>query len=131
MHRIDAGPDGPARARQIVERELSSALPVAALEDIKLMVSELVTNSVRHGCTEPGSVITLEIVLEGKLRCTVLDRGPGLVGARSEPSGGWGLKLVDLLASRWGFTRSREGTRVWFETALGKHPRDTLTAAKA
>jgi anti-sigma regulatory factor (Ser/Thr protein kinase) len=131
MYRIVARPDGPARARQIVERELASALPVAVVQDVKLMVSELVTNSICHGCTTPGGVVTLEIVVNGKLRCTVLDRGPGRVSGQAGPTDGWGLRSVEQLASRWGFTRSREGTRVWFETAVGKHSRATLTAAKA
>jgi anti-sigma regulatory factor (Ser/Thr protein kinase) len=131
MYRIDARPDGPARARQIVERELAPALPVAVVQDVKLMVSELVTNSICHGCTTPGGVVTLEIVVNGKLRCTVLDRGPGVVAGQAGPTGGWGWTLVERLALRWGFTRSQEGTHVWFETAVGAHSREMLTAAKA
>lgn len=120
IYRIEARADGPSRARQIVERELSGALDEPTLEEVKLLVSELVTNGIRHGGPSAENLITLELALNGKLRCSVSDRGPGFIaGARRRTTGGWGLALVEQLATRWGVTRSPEGTHVWFES--GRH----------
>lgn len=53
-------------------------------------------------------------------RVEVRDRGAGFVPGRLEPQGadgGYGLLLVDRLASRWG-VEAADGTAVWFELAL-------------
>jgi anti-sigma regulatory factor (Ser/Thr protein kinase) len=116
IYRIEARTDSPARARRIVARELGSALAPERLEDVKLLVSELVTNGVRHA--NGRGPITLDLRINGNVRCAVTDHGPG-PATREDLTGhgGWGLKLVERLASRWGLTRSREATQVWFETA--------------
>jgi anti-sigma regulatory factor (Ser/Thr protein kinase) len=117
IYRIELGSDGPAQARQILTRELAACVPPAALDDIKLMVSELVTNGIVHGgaADEP---ITLEVRADTVVRCEVIDHGPG-VSLPSDHDTGWGLRLVERLAGRWGFTRAPDRTHVWFETALG------------
>jgi anti-sigma regulatory factor (Ser/Thr protein kinase) len=118
IYRIDARSDGPMKARQVVERELASALRGQAMYDMKLLVSELVTNGIRHGRRAPGDVITLELLANGRIRCSVTDHGPGVVAAPAPGHGaaGWGWKLVEALADRWGCTSSEDGTQVWFET---------------
>jgi anti-sigma regulatory factor (Ser/Thr protein kinase) len=118
IYRLDAGVDGPRKARRIVEQELREELPKPALEDVKLLVSELVTNGIRHGSRGGADMITLELVINGKVRCTVSDRGPGFSRGRGpDPEGGWGLKLVEQVAARWGLVHSENGTQVWFEPA--------------
>ena len=71
----------------------------------------------------PGSaVIDLMVEVERKrLRVEVCDGSAG--GARPRPpdeNGGWGLNLVDTLASRWGTRRSGELNVSWFEVDLPK-----------
>jgi anti-sigma regulatory factor (Ser/Thr protein kinase) len=107
----------PVVARSALD-DLDPALPEDLLEDARLLVTELVTNSVRHG---HGDIVRL--VLDrpepDRLHCEVVDDGHGFlplarpVGSKDE--GGWGLYLVEKLARTWGV---REGsTHVWFELA--------------
>jgi anti-sigma regulatory factor (Ser/Thr protein kinase) len=108
--------DAPAQARASVD-VLEHILAPALLQDLQLIVSELVTNSVKFG---PRRAITLSLRVEdgGRVRGEVIDRGDG-ERARPEMSpepsvdGGWGLYLVDRLARRWGVTAG--STHVWFE----------------
>jgi anti-sigma regulatory factor (Ser/Thr protein kinase) len=90
------------------------------MNDVRLLVSELVTNSVRHSeGASTGAPVTLEVaVSDGTLRVEVTDRGRGFEPQPREPgqskASGWGLYLVDHLADRWGVMRNHI-TRVWFE----------------
>jgi two-component sensor histidine kinase len=103
-------------ARRAID-ELGAAHDPAAVADARLLVSELVTNSVRHG---GGEMITVHIDMEraGILRCEVIDDGHGFVprGRDERLVGGWGLDLVEQIAESWGV---REGsTHVWFELSM-------------
>jgi anti-sigma regulatory factor (Ser/Thr protein kinase) len=87
--------------------------------DVRLMTSELVTNSVRHGGLDPDARIGLTVsVSPTTVRVEVTDAGPGFSGDDLGPAGdqqsGWGLYLVDRLAARWGIDRG-DRTHVWFE----------------
>jgi two-component sensor histidine kinase len=117
IYRIDASADGPARARRIVASELSAIVPRKTMEELELMVSELVTNGIKYGARDENEPITLDLRVGRYVRCTVIDPGPGFPAEHAvEEPGGWGLKVVAWLADRWGVTRARDGTRVWFET---------------
>ena len=105
----------PAAARRAVER-LEGTVDDGLIPEVKLLVSELVTNSVKYG--GDGS-ITLKVDAEPprKVRAEVIDQGVGFVPVvRDRPAtevGGWGLHLVQTLSNRWGV---HEGsTHVWFE----------------
>ena len=98
---------------------LRGAISAETLDDARLLVSELVTNAIRHA--ELGSDDVIEVsatVVDGVLHVAVRDGG---VGFRSSPRpaeprdvGGWGLYLVSEIADRWG--TSEDGcTEVWFE----------------
>jgi anti-sigma regulatory factor (Ser/Thr protein kinase) len=83
---------------------------------VRLLVSELVTNAVRHA---EGEAVRLVVALKGRtLRIEVHDPGHGfeLKPPPSDPlrASGWGLVLVEELADRWGVDHSPR-TRVWFE----------------
>jgi serine/threonine-protein kinase RsbW len=87
--------------------------------DVRLLVSELVTNAVRHANLTPGDVILLVIDVEDHtLRVEVHDPGGGFVPTAPAPDparpSGWGLYLVAELADRWGVD-SEDRTLVWFE----------------
>jgi anti-sigma regulatory factor (Ser/Thr protein kinase) len=121
LYKIDAQPEGPAQARRIIAEELSTVLSPNELDDVKLMVSELVTNGIVHGRLESHDVpVVLDVCVNGHIRCAVFDHGPGFAaGAREHDSGGWGLRLVEQLSDRWGMEVSPRRTEVWFERNCG------------
>ena len=122
MITLDATPAAVKIARQHIDG-LADRLSAAILEDARLMVSELVTNSLRHGALTSGQTIELSIeMVAGILRVEVCDPGPGFTPEPRpviSPDGrGWGLVLVSRLADRWG-VRQDGVTRVWFEIGNG------------
>lgn len=92
--------------------------------DLRLLVSELVTNAVRHGGRTAGA--SVELVAErrpGEIRVEVYDDGPGILpedvtGPAADRASGWGLQLVEKVARTWG-TATDPRAHVWFELALG------------
>jgi anti-sigma regulatory factor (Ser/Thr protein kinase) len=116
LYKIDAQHQGPAQARRIIADELSTVLSGTELEDVKLMVSELVTNGIVHGGREDAGSVILDVRVNGNIRCTVLDQGPGFAArVRDDARAGWGLRLVERLSDRWGMVCSPRRTEVWFE----------------
>ena len=105
----------PRRARDELN-DLRGTVADETLDQMRLLVSELVTNSVRHGAgTEVRLVV--DVRNERRVRCEIIDDGSGFVPqARTAPPtepGGWGLALVERMSTQWGV---REGsTHVWFE----------------
>jgi anti-sigma regulatory factor (Ser/Thr protein kinase) len=111
-------PDSPAEARRALG-EVSDHLSPRRLEDAQLLVSELVTNAIRHAGLDDDDVIKLVVVTADRaLRIEVCDPGPGFEVSQPVPDparpSGWGLYLVRELSDRWG-VEHREQTRVWFE----------------
>ena len=112
---IHRDPRAPASARRAIER-FAESLDPQLVPDATLLVSELITNSVKYG--GEGEVrLQLRSDHERHLRVEVVDQGSGFVPvARDRPAtdvGGWGLHLVETLSNRWGV---HEGsTHVWFE----------------
>ena len=89
------------------------------LRDAQLLVSELVTNAVRHGGRPDAGIIVAVQATPAVLRVEITDAGGGFDPARLKPpsterGGGWGLAIVASLAHRWGVDHD-EGTTVWFE----------------
>jgi anti-sigma regulatory factor (Ser/Thr protein kinase) len=116
---LRAGPTAPATARAALTRWLSGHVPVEVLEDARLLASELITNSLLHPEISEDDSLRLAVQLsEGALRVEVRDPGTAGVVAPREPDrergGGFGLQLVDMIATRWGVNRTG-GTHVWFE----------------
>jgi anti-sigma regulatory factor (Ser/Thr protein kinase) len=87
---------------------------------LELLTSELVTNAVRHGASDPHESILLSARrLNGTVRVEVCDEGTTAFEADGEGTdlmepGGNGLVLVEALASRWGVNRGQPQC-VWFE----------------
>lgn len=124
MLQLEATPQAVGLARNTVDR-FRERLPEQTWEDARLLVSELVTNSVRHAAMAPWQQIELTLGLEnGVFRAVVLDPGSGFTHAARSPDpardGGWGLFLVDRVADRWGVAGDGEA-RVWFELDTDTH----------
>jgi anti-sigma regulatory factor (Ser/Thr protein kinase) len=116
-------PDAPSHARAVIGQELA-ALSRKVREDATLLVSELITNAVRHAPDSERPEVELRIRSErGRVRVVVADPGVGFVPSPRAPTGsdgsGWGLYLVDRIADRWGVL-TEEQTEVWFEIDVGE-----------
>ena len=120
--RLQADMDAPGRARRQVGA-LASGLPTAVVEDLRLLVSELVANSLRHAGLQQCDWIDVRVsVGSERVRVEISDPGQGFESPlQRDPtqSSGSGLWLMNAIASRWGVIRDRT-TRVWFETDLSE-----------
>lgn len=118
---LAAGEQAPGMARAAVAGWLSGRVSARLFDDVRLLVSELVTNSVRHAQLASDATIRVSVTLsDGMLRLEVEDPGDGsiaVVPPDKEYGGGFGLYLVGLLAQRWGYT-SEGATCVWAELAV-------------
>jgi anti-sigma regulatory factor (Ser/Thr protein kinase) len=119
---LDSQPESVARARQVTTQVIDG-LNEQTLEDVRLIVSELVTNAVKHG---PDGQVKVRLRRDGRMiRGEVEDEGTSTFGLRRKirvgPDGGLGLHLVETLSDRWGVEAG--SSRVWFEI------RDRFSAA--
>ena len=106
--------DAPAQARDALT-QLDPSLPAHVLPDMALLVSELMTNSVKYG---GGGAVSLKVAQsEDVIRTEIIDQGAGFVPETRDGDlgrvGGWGLHLVEQLTDRWGIYEG--STHVWFE----------------
>ncbi len=119
--------DAPRDARRAIAASFPALAPLVQV-DLKLVVSELVSNAVVHGGTGPDDApIQLELQCDdGVVRVSVVHPGPEFArparpgGGESDggdSNGGWGLFLVDRIAERWGIFPAPGGTCVWFEVS--------------
>ena len=110
--------DSVAEARGHVRAVLGASADPDTVGQVELVVSELVTNSVRHG---PGEPITLWLAANsaGDIIGEVRDQGGGAVALLppdAQPEvGGLGLVVVDALTTAWGV--HPDSTSVWFRFA--------------
>jgi anti-sigma regulatory factor (Ser/Thr protein kinase) len=124
---IECTQHAPSEARRAVG-ELAPDVDTALVRDVQLLVSELVTNSVRHsGSNDPIRLRVWE--RRDGLKVEITDGGRGFEGAPGgagdESEGGRGLMILEALAASWGVSR---GTRacVWFELT----PRPVSSSAR-
>ncbi|MEX2406477.1 MAG: PAS domain S-box protein [Actinomycetota bacterium] len=122
--RFPSEPEAAASARRALDL-IGQRLSRWALENAKLLVSELVTNAVRHGPHRSGAEVRLRATLRpDAVRVEVTDEGVGFVQPPASgllAVGGWGLVLVDRVADRWGIEDGGP-TRVWFELDRSSPP---------
>jgi anti-sigma regulatory factor (Ser/Thr protein kinase) len=109
------------RARRTIAAFLDPReVPVAVVDDLLLLVSELVTNAVVHAGSP--AVVRLDADIE-RIKVAVADRdadrAPSIVEPDPLSSSGRGVLLVDRLAARWGVEPQCEGKVVWFELPRG------------
>jgi anti-sigma regulatory factor (Ser/Thr protein kinase) len=117
--RLNPGPEAVPAARKALDG-LMGLLEKTVWEDLRLLVTELVTNGVRHGSQRGpvGVAVTLD---DDRVRVEVSDSGRGFDPPEApmpneDGTGGWGLQLVDRVATTWG-VKVDGMTNVWFELA--------------
>ncbi|MFF3208311.1 SpoIIE family protein phosphatase [Streptomyces sp. NPDC002962] len=120
--RFPLDPAQVGRARAVVREQLHDWGLAKQADAAGLMVSELVTNAVRHARRNP---VALRLVRGDTLLCEVEDDDhelPTLLSAGPGDEAGRGLRVVSALAREWGTSRSEAGKSVWFELTLPRRP---------
>ncbi|MET7378652.1 SpoIIE family protein phosphatase [Streptomyces sp. NPDC005526] len=116
--RLAREPGQAARARAVVREQLHVWGLARLADPAELLVSELVTNAVRHS---RGGAVALRLVRGDTLLCEVDDDDhelPTLTSAGPGDESGRGLRVVSALAREWGTSRTGTGKTVWFELTL-------------
>lgn len=120
--RFHPHPSAAAKARAALDASLdlfSDVLDEERLEDLRLLTTELVSNSVRHGGSAQPEPIRVKVsVTDASVRVQVVDSGGGftkdITTLKPGDDRGWGLFMVEQLADRWGLNEDGT-TTVWFE----------------
>lgn len=108
-------PPDPTAARRARRALHESRLPEDLQHTVDLLATELIANAVRHAELQGDQHIVFAArFVPDFIRVEVHDPGPGFDPARGREGKGFGLRMVDKLASRWG-VETENGTRVWFE----------------
>jgi anti-sigma regulatory factor (Ser/Thr protein kinase) len=118
-------PEAAAEARHAL---VGLALPQRTREDLALIVTELVTNSVLHAGLPPGDPIGVKVENRPDgVRLAVHDGGRGFEVPSRPPgatlvAGHRGLVIVDALAESWGIDCGADGCTVWCRIAIDEQP---------
>jgi anti-sigma regulatory factor (Ser/Thr protein kinase) len=118
-----AGGPYAVTAARLALSDLDTHLEPSIAFDVRLLVSELVTNSVKHArVTEDDSIMLGVKIHDEVVRIEVRDSGPGFEPPAAAPPDdadqGWGLFLVEQLADDWGVDSGRQA--VWFAIDCSK-----------
>jgi anti-sigma regulatory factor (Ser/Thr protein kinase) len=115
-------PHAPAsvgQARRRVGTDLRAhGVPESQACDAALVLSELMSNAIRHARPLPGAQVQVAWTLNGRtLELAVSDGGGPTRPQTAPPSlsslGGRGLNIVDHLSSSWGVRSDEQGSTVW------------------
>ena len=114
---LPAHPYSIGMVRNLV-RGMHPLINTDQLERAEVIVSEIVTNAIRHG-TRKGADVLVEFIVEpSSLRVMVTDSGPSFAPPTAKPQlgqvGGFGLHIVDHLASSWQIEHTIKGNVVMF-----------------
>jgi two-component sensor histidine kinase len=108
--KVLARPESVAAARRAFAD--IDGLPAHRDSDLSLVISELVTNAIRHAGLGSDDEIEIYADFRGEgVRVTVRDGGRGFLRGARSTEGGWGLEIVEQLADDWGLEKGA----VWFE----------------
>ena len=118
---LPATSEAPGVARAALDHAIPPPELATRNEDVRLVISELVTNAVKYGESKPRSPIRMVIEAdEIRVRIQVDQTlaAVGLHAVKADPAGGriggWGLGIAEALADSWGFEAGPPG-QVWFE----------------
>ena len=109
--------EAPSRARAWVEENFGSALDILVLEAVQLIVSELVTNAIRHA---HGEIELCVAVVDTLVRIEVTDESPDCEAVKvpmgdSLSTNGRGLRMVEAFSRSWGCRIGHDRKVVWAE----------------
>ncbi|MGH3325307.1 MAG: SpoIIE family protein phosphatase, partial [Streptomyces sp.] len=124
---LAADPEVVSDARELVTQQLAAWDLEEIVFTTELIVSELVTNAIRHA----GGPVELRLIRTGTLTCEVSDPSstqPRMRRAAVTEEGGRGLYLVAQLTDRWGSRYTRQGKTIWAEQLLPKPDQATGSA---
>jgi hypothetical protein len=111
-------PESAQRARRAID-PLGAHADVSSFDDVRLLVSELVCDALATDPRPANGVISMEAQVSGGVtHVTVRFNGMSLRLPATKPKPaepGWGVYLVQTLATRWGARRASGSTYVWFE----------------
>jgi anti-sigma regulatory factor (Ser/Thr protein kinase) len=114
---VAAEPQSVPHARERVVELAGPLVGETRIADLRLVISEVITNAVRHG--GEGEMLVAVTPKDRYLCVQVTDTGDGFAprprAFGADEDGGFGLFLVERLTRRWGLTRENRNTRVWFE----------------
>ena len=106
-------PQAPSAARRLLVRE---GVDPDLDHTLCLLVSEVVTNAIRHsGQGEDDRIVLAARLTPSFARVEVRDGGRGFDPDVRHDAQGFGLRMLDMLTTRWGVDSDDRGTRVWFE----------------
>jgi anti-sigma regulatory factor (Ser/Thr protein kinase) len=113
---------GTAR-RRLVSDLIAAGIYDSAVCDAAVVVSELLSNALRHAVPLPGAQILVAWQLDADVvRVSVRDGGgrtrPELGQPTQAATGGRGLRIVEKLSVGWGTGRDDEGTTVWAQVPV-------------
>lgn len=123
--RVELQLERDVRAPAIARTEIAACcreleLGGSLCQSLILLVSEVVSNAVRHSPAEANAPVELVATFgEQTIRVMVTDAGDGFTPRPRDPArthDGYGLYLLEKVATRWG-VESRGDTKVWFELA--------------
>ena len=110
--------DGPGQARAWVEENFGIELDILVLEAVQLIVSELVTNAIRHA---HGEIELCVAVVDTLVRIEVTDESPDCEAVKVpmhddvlQPNGR-GLRMVEAFSRSWGCRVGPDRKVVWAE----------------
>ncbi|HUD77891.1 MAG TPA: ATP-binding protein [Streptosporangiaceae bacterium] len=129
---LPCAPASVAVARERLAADLLAAgIFDGAIGDAVLVVSELLSNAIRHARPLPGSSLQVAwAVDDGAVEVAVSDGGaptrPMPAHATTSALGGRGLDIVEFLARAWGVRTDDAGLTVWAVLAApaGRRPAD-------
>ncbi|MGI4894626.1 MAG: ATP-binding protein [Janthinobacterium lividum] len=103
------------QARTFLREAICSLHHARVVDEAQLLVSELVTNAVRHG----GPPVRVRVDCDGSagMQVSVTDGNPHPPVRRDaapDAEGGRGVALVDIVSDRWGVDHVENGKTVWF-----------------
>jgi anti-sigma regulatory factor (Ser/Thr protein kinase) len=117
---LHAGPLAATEARHALIAE--DSLGAQERQPMLLLITELVTNAIRHGGARerPNGVAVKVVECDDGVGVAVTNPGDGFAWSGRESDdplepGGYGLVLVNTMSSRWGIQRQAGSTTVWFE----------------
>jgi anti-sigma regulatory factor (Ser/Thr protein kinase) len=115
---------GAAR-RRLVSDLIAAGIYDSAVCDAALVLSELLSNALRHAVPLPGAKIGVAWRIDDdNVQVSVRDGGgptrPELGQPTQSTTGGRGLRIVEKLSRRWGTSLGDQGVTVWAQVPVGQ-----------